>query len=177
MFGRGKDKKSFADRIVEKAIGDATGAGSIGGLGALGSLTEAVGALGGDARPQSLGDHSAMAAAKATIVADEGYSMAKNSQSEALQHQKYIVDIHPDSASDPAFRTEVVCWISWPDYPGVGDVVSACYTPGTKEAILLLAGDARFDWQLRRSNKAASDAESRDALLNAPPDSPPPSAS
>ncbi|HVT20458.1 MAG TPA: hypothetical protein VHD58_03770 [Mycobacteriales bacterium] len=111
--------------------------------------------------------------AKATIVANEGYGMAQNSMSVALQHQKYIVDVHPDNG-DPAFRTELKVWVSWPDHPDVGDVVSALYKPGSNKAEIVLEGDPRFDWKLRKATKDAGDAATREALLNAPPDTLPP---
>jgi hypothetical protein len=58
--------------------------------------------------------------------------------------------------------------------PKVGDVVGAGYKPGKQNAVLLLAGDKRFDWLQQRSTNESSDAQRRQALLNAPPDSKPP---
>ena len=109
----------------------------------------------------------------ATIVADEGYGMAENSQSVALQLETYIVDVHPDNGTDPAIRAEVQCWVSWPNRPDVGDTVPA----GTCRARASRAAAGRppdWDWQFAASLKQANDAATRDALLNAPPDTPAP---
>jgi hypothetical protein len=43
-------------------------------------------------------------AEKAKILADEGYGTAMNSGSEALQHETYIIEVHPDG--EPAFRAD-----------------------------------------------------------------------
>lgn len=137
-------------------------------------LRDIVSALTGGARPQSIEEHHGLLPGTATIIADEGYSMADNSGSVALQDQTYIVDVHPDNGTDPAIRAEVKCWVSWPDRPTVGDKVSAGYKPGTKDVVLLLAGHPKWDWQLAASTKQSSDAAKREALLNSPPDSPTP---
>jgi hypothetical protein len=139
-----------------------------------GGLGEIAGALTGDAKPHHLADHKGMLAAKATIVADEGYGMAENSAKVALQHQTYIVDVHPGNGTDPAFRAEVQCWVSWPGMPKVGDAVPAGYKPGKNDVVLMLGDDKRFNWLQQRSSKEMSDAQRRQALLNAPPDSKPP---
>jgi hypothetical protein len=111
-------------------------------------------------------------AAQAKILADEGYGMARNSQSVALQHNKYIVEVHPEN--EPAFRAEVKAWVSWPDKPEEGDEVRVLYKPGTHDVELDLKGDPRFDWNLRAANKEAEDSARREALLNGPiPDDPP----
>jgi hypothetical protein len=103
-------------------------------------------------------------AAKARILADEGYGMAKNSGSVALQHQKYIIEVHPPD--EPSFRIEVKAWVSWTDRPQEGDEVNVLYKPGTHDAELDLEGDPRFDWELRASEQASKDAARRDELLN-----------
>jgi hypothetical protein len=144
--------------------------------GILGALGDIASALTGGATPQSLADHPGMLPATATIVADEGYGMAENSQSVALQRETYIVDVHPDNGTDPAIRAEVQCWVSWPDRPSVGDTVPAGYRPGTNEVAVLLAGHPKWDWQLAASRKQSDDAATREALLNAPPDTPAPPA-
>lgn len=135
-------------------------------------LGDIVSALTGGAKPQSLAEHPGMLAGTATIVADEGYSMAENSASVALQRQTYIVDVHPDNGTDPAIRVEVKCWVSWPDRPEVGDKVAAGYRPGTKDVALLLAGHLKWDWQLAAATRQADDAAKRQALLDSPPDTP-----
>jgi hypothetical protein len=103
-------------------------------------------------------------AAKAKILADEGYGMAQNSGSVALQHQKYIIEVQPEG--EPSFRTEVKAWVSWTDRPGEGDEVRVLYKPGTHDVELDLKGDPRFDWELRAADQAAKDAARRDELLN-----------
>jgi len=140
------------------------------------ALGDIASALTGGATPQSLADHPGMLPGTATIVADEGYGMAENSGSVALQRQTYIVDAHPDNAADPSIRAEVQCWVSWPDRPSVGDTVPAGYRPGTQEVALLLAGHPAWDWQLAASRTQADAETRREALLNAPPDTPEPSA-
>jgi len=135
-------------------------------------LRDIVSALTGGAKPQSIAEHPGMLPGTATIVADEGYSMAENSAKVALQRQRYIVDVHPSNGTDPAIRAEVMCWVSWPDRPGVGDKVPAGYRPGTKDVVLLLAGHPTWDWQLASATKQADDAAKRRALLDAPPDTP-----
>lgn len=136
-------------------------------------LGDIVSALTGGAKPQSLAEHTGMLPGTATIVADEGYTMADNSATGALQRQTYIVDVHPSNGTDPAIRAEVKCWVSWPDQPGVGDKVPAGYKPGTKDVVLLLAGHPRWDWELAASTAKAKDAARREKLLNARPDSDP----
>jgi hypothetical protein len=104
--------------------------------------------------------------APATILADEGYGLASNSQRFALQHEKYIVEVHPET--EPAFRVELKAWVSWPDKPEEGDEVQVLYEPGTHDVELDLDGDPRFDWKLRASKQQADDAAKREALLRAP---------
>lgn len=113
-----------------------------------------------------------MVPVKVTIVADEGYGLSRNSTQNAMKHEKYIVDVHPDG--EPPFRTEVKVWVSWPEYPQPGDVVNGRYKPGTKDVEIVLDGDPRFDRKLRQTDTSAQDPAVRDALLNAPPDTPPP---
>ena len=144
--------------------------------GIFGALGDIASALTGGATPQSLADHPGMLPATATIVADEGYGMAENSQSVALQRETFIIDVHPDNGTDPAIRAEVQCWVSWPDRPTLGDTVPAGYLPGTKEVAVLLAGHPRWDWQLAAATKQNEDAATREALLNSPPDAPVPPA-
>jgi hypothetical protein len=105
-------------------------------------------------------------AAQATILADEGYTFARNSATEALQYQKYIVEVHPQD--EPAFRTEVKGWVSWPAKPEEGDEVRVLYKPGTHDVELDLKGDPRFDAELRAANQKAQDAARREELLSAP---------
>lgn len=138
------------------------------------NLGDLVGALGGAAEPQRLEDHPGMLPGTATIVADEGQRMAVNSGSVALQLQTFIVDVHPANGTDPAIRAEVACWVSWLNLPAVGDTVPAGYLPGTKTVALLLAGDPEWDWHLVATVKQETNAAQREALLNAPPDSPAP---
>jgi hypothetical protein len=104
--------------------------------------------------------------AKATILADEGYGMTSNSQRFALQHEKYIIEVHPPD--EPAFRAEVKAWVSWPDKPAEGDEVNVLYKPGTHDVEIDLEGDPRFDWKLREANDKAEAAARREALLNGP---------
>src|ERR1700683_3567080 len=86
------------------------------------------------------------ATAPARLIADEGYKFAHNSGRKALQHETYIVEVHPET--EPAFRTEVKAWVSWPDMPKVGDTVQVTYQPGTHRVELDIKGDPRFDWKL-----------------------------
>ena len=144
--------------------------------GVFGALGDILSAVSGGARPQSLADHPGMLPATAKIIADEGYSMAENSQTVALQRETFIVDVHPDNGTDPAIRAEVQCWVSWPGRPMEGDTVPAGYRPGTNEVAILLAGHPTFDWQLASATKQTDDAARREALLNAPPDTPAPPA-
>jgi hypothetical protein len=104
--------------------------------------------------------------ARAKILADEGYGMAANSQSVALQHQKYIIEVHPEN--EPAFRTEVKVWVSWMDKPEEGDEVSVLYKPGTHHAEIEIEGDPRFDWKLKADAEQAKAAARREELLNGP---------
>ena len=147
-------------------------------FGALGDtsdrLRDIVGALGGNAQPQRIEDYPGMLPATATIVMDEGQRMAINSGSVALQLQTYIVDVHPARTTDPAIRAEVACWVSWVNLPTVGDTVPAGYLPGTQTVAILLGGDPKWDWQLAATIKQTDNAAQREALLNAPPDSPGP---
>ena len=107
------------------------------------------------------------AVAQAKILADEGYGMAMNSGSVALQHQKYIVEVHP--ADEPAFRTEVKAWVSWTNRPGVGDVLDVRYRPGSQDVELVIEGDPRYDWKLI-ADKQQTDADAqRRALLDGKP--------
>jgi hypothetical protein len=54
----------------------------------------------------------------------------------------------------------------------VGDKVAAGYRPGTKDVVLLLAGHPTWDWELAATTKQSRDAAKRQALLDAPPDTP-----
>src|SRR3954462_5872526 len=101
-------------------------------------------------------------AAQAKILADEGYTMARNSQRVALQHQKYIVEVHPEN--EPAFRAEVKAWVSWPGMPEEGDEGRGFYKPGSHNVELDLKGDPRFDWKLKAATQKADDAARRDEL-------------
>jgi hypothetical protein len=145
--------------------------------GLFGELRDIASALSGEAKPQSFEDHLDMLPGRATIVTDEGYTMAENSGSVALQRETFIVDVRPDDATHPAIRAEVQCWVSWPARPSVGDTVRAGYRPGTQEVALLLAGDPKWDWQLAAANKQSNDATQREAILNAPPGTEVPKAS
>jgi hypothetical protein len=127
-------------------------------------LAEANHALAGVPEP-----HKAFAdprTAQAKVLADEGYTMARNSPTEALQYQKYIVEVHPED--EPAFRTEVTAWVDWTARPEVGDVLTVVYEHGTHDAALDVTGDARYDWKLRKADQQAADAAKRDELLNGP---------
>jgi hypothetical protein len=104
--------------------------------------------------------------AQAKIVADEGYTNAINSGRVALQHQKYIVEVHPETA--PVFRAEVEAWVSWPDRPQVGDVLKVEYALGSTKVNLCIKGDPRFDWELRQAARETEAAATRDELLNGP---------
>ena len=137
--------------------------------GLFGELRDIASALSGQAKPQSFEDHLDMLPGTATIVADEGFTMAENSGSVALQRETFIVDVRPDDSTHPAIRAEVQCWVSWPGRPSVGDTVRAGYRPGTQDVALLLAGDLQWDWQLAASHKQSSDAAQREAILDAPP--------
>ena len=104
--------------------------------------------------------------AKATIIADEGYKFANNSGTHALQHETYIVEVHPEG--EEPFRTEVTGWVSWPDMPQVGDEITVLHKAGSHKVELHLEGDPRFDWKLRAADKKSQAAARREELLNAP---------
>jgi len=106
--------------------------------------------------------------APAKVLADEGYGLAENSGSVALQHQKYIVEVHPEG--EAPFRSEVTAWVSWMNRPEVGDVLNVNYRPGsTSHVELIIEGDPRYDWRLIAA-KQQDDAEAkRKALLDGPP--------
>src|SRR3982751_3302711 len=102
--------------------------------------------------------------AKAKILSDEGYHMAENSGTVALQHEKYIVEVHPEGA--PPFRTETVAWVSWTDRPAVGDIMDVRYAPGSQHVDLVIEGDPRYDWRLIAAQKDAADQQQRRNLLD-----------
>jgi hypothetical protein len=105
--------------------------------------------------------------AKAKIIADEGYGMVNKSATHTLQHQKYIIEVHPEG--DDPFRTEVRAWVSWPGQPKVGDVVNVSYDPKSRKAEIELEGDPRFDWKLQQAQAAEHAAKQREKLLREPP--------
>ena len=105
--------------------------------------------------------------AKAKILADEGYGMVNKSQTHTLQHQKYIIEVHPDA--DKPFRTEVQVWVSWPGQPQVGDVVSVSYHPKSHKTKIELEGDPRFDWKLQQAHANERAARQRKDLLSGQP--------
>jgi hypothetical protein len=105
--------------------------------------------------------------AKAKILADEGYGMVNKSASHTLQHQKYMIEVHPEG--DEPFRTEVQVWVSWPGQPKVGDVVNVSYDPKSRKASIELEGDPRFDWKLQRAQAEERAAKQRDKLLHEKP--------
>ncbi len=104
--------------------------------------------------------------AQATILADEGYKYVSNGSHSSKQHETYIVEVHPDG--EPAFRTEVTGWVSWPNLPRVGDTVRVLHTPGTHRIKLDLKGDRRFDGDLLRREQEQANAIRRVELLNGP---------
>ena len=105
--------------------------------------------------------------AKAKILADEGYGMVNKSQTHTLQHQKYIIEVHPDG--DEPFRAEVQVWVSWPGQPRVGDVVNVSYDPKSRKAEIELEGDPRFDWRLQQAQAKERAAQQREELLREQP--------
>ena len=105
--------------------------------------------------------------AKAKILADEGYGMVNKSQTHTLQHQKYIIEVHPDG--DEPFRAEVQVWVSWPGQPRVGDVVNVSYDPKSHKAEIELEGDPRFDWRLQQAQAKQRAAQHREELLREQP--------
>ena len=112
-------------------------------------------------------------AAEATVLADEGFTTARNSATEALQYQKYIVEVHPEN--EPGFRTELQAWVDWWARPAEGDKVRVLYKPGTHDVELDVKGDPRFDWELRAANQKSEDAARREELLSDPVVDDPPS--
>jgi hypothetical protein len=112
-------------------------------------------------------------AAPAKIIADEGYKFVNKDGHKTLQHETYIVEVHPDD--ETAFRTEVKAWVSWPDMPKVGDTVQVTYRPGTHKVEMSVEGDPRFDWKLLEAKRHTEAAETRERLLNepVPPDAAP----
>lgn len=106
-------------------------------------------------------------AAKARILADEGYTMVNKSQTHTLQHQKYIIEVRPDR--DRPFRTEVRVWVSWPGQPKVGDWVDVSYDPKSHKVKVELEGDPRFDWRLQRARAEEQAARQREELLREQP--------
>jgi hypothetical protein len=117
------------------------------------------------------GRHRIEFPARAKILADEGYGMVDKSQTHTLQHQKYIIEVHPD-AGEP-FRAEARVWVSWPGQPQVGDVVNVSYDPKSRKTKIELEGDPRFDWRLQRAQAAERAARQRDELLRGQPSSDP----
>jgi hypothetical protein len=107
------------------------------------------------------------AAAKAKIIADEGYGMVNKSGRRTLQHQTYIVEVHPDG--EEPFRTEVKAWVAWPGQPAVDDVVNVTYDPKSHKAELELEGDPRFDWKLQEAQAEKQATQQREQLLREPP--------
>jgi len=105
--------------------------------------------------------------APAKIIADEGYGFVDKSASKTLQHEKYIVEVHPEN--EPAFRAEVTAWVAWPEMPQPGDQVQVRYKPGTHDVDLDITGDPRFDWKLLETQRKTEDAATRERLLNEPP--------
>jgi len=105
--------------------------------------------------------------AKAKVLADEGYGMVNKGGTYTLQHQKYIIEVHPDG--DEPFRTEVQVWVSWPGEPQVGDVVNVSYDPKSRKTEIELEGDPRFDWKLKHAQAAERAAAHRDELLRGQP--------
>ncbi len=112
-------------------------------------------------------------AASAKIIADEGYQFVDKDGRKTLQHETYIVEVHPDD--EAAFRTQVKAWVSWPDMPKVGDTVQVTYRPGTHNVDLSVEGDPRFDWKLLEAERNAEAAETRQRPLKepVPPDASP----
>jgi hypothetical protein len=93
------------------------------------------------------------------VIADEGYKFVDKSARKTLQHETYIVEVHPEG--EPAFRAEVKAWVSWPDMSKVGDTVQVTYCPGTHRVELDVKGDPRFDWKLLEAQNKADAAETR----------------
>lgn len=105
-------------------------------------------------------------AMQATVVADEGYKYVSNGTKSSKQHEKYIIEVHPEG--ETPFRAEVKAWVSWPDMPRVGDTVPILHEPGTQKVELDLKGDPRFDADLRAEKQKRADAARREELLNSP---------
>jgi len=102
----------------------------------------------------------------ARILADEGltgFTVNDTGFGHAWQHNKYIVEVTPQSG--PPFRAETVARISAYDGPIEGDVVNCRYDEKSHEVELVLMGDPRYDPDLK---KAAAEAQ-REALLSGAP--------
>jgi hypothetical protein len=112
--------------------------------------------------------------APAVILVDEGYNLSSNGPTSAKQHEKYIVEVHPEGAAP--FRVEVKAWVDWPSMPQVGDTVTVLWEPGTQKVELALEGDPRYDAKLRKQQQAQADAARREELLSAPIMAPQPAA-
>jgi hypothetical protein len=110
-------------------------------------------------------------AAKAKIIADEGYVMVDRNQRRTLQHHTYIIEVHPHG--EAAFRTEVKAWVPWPGQPHKGDVLDVMYDPKSHNAELQIEGDPRYDWKLREAQRDEQAAQERERLLHEPPSSGP----
>ena len=110
--------------------------------------------------------------AQARIVADESYVWRYKSRTVSLHYQKYIIEVFPPN--EAPFRTETKVWVNWPNIPEPGTTVNVLYRPGSKRAKIVIKGDPRFDWKLRRAQEKAQFEADRERLLNAPAGQPPP---
>jgi hypothetical protein len=82
------------------------------------------------------------------------------------EHAIYIVEVHPEQ--EPAFRAEVKGWVHVDLRPEVDDVINVVYEPGTKHVQLELAGDPRYDYDQKVSDRRSQEATRRQALLDGP---------
>jgi len=110
-------------------------------------------------------------AATAKVLMDEGYGLTMKDGSVALEHRKFIIEVYPPD--EPPFRCETKVWVNWPDIPEVGVMMNVLYIPGKQKAEIVIAGDPRFDWNLKAAQKQAAAEAERNRLLSGQPGKPP----
>jgi len=114
-------------------------------------------------------DRSKAIAARAKVISYEGHDAMEATGAAATpfkEHAIYIVEVHPEQ--EPAFRAEVKGWVHVDLRPQVDDVINVVYEPGTKHAQLELAGDPRYDYEQKVSDRRSEETARRQALLDGP---------
>jgi hypothetical protein len=100
-------------------------------------------------------------------------STTTNSRGEVhrLSRNTYIIEVRPPGTTP--FRVEAKAKAN-PSNPSPGDEVFVDWAgPGTTDVDIVIEGDPRYDWKLRRAARHANDDARRAALLaglDAPPE-------